>query len=187
MVQTIKEIAVSVLGLLLIAIANEAVRALKNYLDGATERAEKDKLMNMKFWQMTLFKDSKAVLDEIIKASVTAMEQSTAGDLRKLVKEGVVSKEALKSLSKEVFERVNTQLGYKVLENLNIGLTDLDKYIKDKIEASVAEIKKKSSVELSSVDLTDKVKEFDEKIKAAAEKEVKEEYTGELLEKNKQE
>lgn len=119
---------ISLAGVYLTVYVNKAIKNLQ-------ERTKADILYN------TL-----SGLDDLVKTTVTSIEQTLAEELRKAVKDGKVSREELIQLGDVALKRVLDKLGESSLEVLNGTFDDVQGLIKDKIEEAVWNLKQEQEV-----------------------------------------
>lgn len=81
-------------------------------------------------------------LDLLTDKTVTAIEQTAAGDLRRLIKAGGANREQLAALSKEAYARIRNSLAPEYQAALKKNFGDLTNLITDSIEAKVLELKR---------------------------------------------
>lgn len=79
--------------------------------------------------------------EELALTTVTAMEQTTAAELREKVKDGIVSKDELKELSVDVYNQMVYQLKEEYQEVIRNTYGDLRLYLTDLIEKKLYEVK----------------------------------------------
>lgn len=140
-----REIIMDVLSAIAVALVITALYTVVSEVQ-AFLKAQIAKLKgNEKFQDNIILQDSfrfaEKFLDGLVKASVSAMEQTKARDLRARVKKGFASKEDLQALAVEVREGVKAALTPAASAQLQSYITDLDRYIDTKIESSVRELK----------------------------------------------
>lgn len=82
-------------------------------------------------------------LDTITRTVVSNLEHTKAYQIRQAVKAGEAAAEELTSLSKEAYEDIVTQLQQPVKEALDSCVADTEKFIREKIEEVLPEIKAK--------------------------------------------
>ena len=83
-------------------------------------------------------------LDDVVNlatVSVNAMEQTTARELRDLVKSGKADREQLLALGKTVFDEVKAAISPKAQEVITKNLGDFDAYLSKCIEDAVLKVK----------------------------------------------
>lgn len=116
------------------------------YIRKATAKvtAEADKIKNDD--QRALAQAAVERLNDIATKTVTAIEQTTASELRLAVKNGQATKDDLVRLSKQAYGEIVQTMQPDYLLALQNTLGDLDTYIKSTIEAKVLELKKSSAI-----------------------------------------
>lgn len=81
------------------------------------------------------------ILSAVTSTVVGKIEQTTAGELREMVKAGTANREELTILAKDAYYEILDMLKPDVLEQLKTVSDDWEKYIKDKIEDAVRKVK----------------------------------------------
>lgn len=116
------------------------------YIRKATTKvsAEADKIKNDD--QRALAQAAVARLDDVATKTVKTIEQTTAKELRRAVKNGQASKEELASLAKQAYGEIVRTMEPQYLDALKVTLGDLDKYITATIEAKVLELKQNAAI-----------------------------------------
>lgn len=79
--------------------------------------------------------------NELIKTGIEALENTTKKDIIADIQNGKVDKTALLQLKEDVQNDVLKQLGDNGITVLNGAISDVDKYISDKIEATLGQLK----------------------------------------------
>lgn len=125
-----------VLALLIIAI-RVAGTWLKAMLESEKESAEANNQYGKKVACDTAIK----VIDTLVTATVSTIEQTTAKELRQSVKEGTVDREKLTQLAEVAFERVLKQVTEETKQTLKDNMQDYEAFIRDRIEQAVLEVK----------------------------------------------
>lgn len=77
--------------------------------------------------------------------SVKAMEQTTAGAVRELVKKGIKDRKELVALGDQVFREVKAAVGPRTCQVITDNLGDFDSYLKKCIEKAVLQVKQSGS------------------------------------------
>ncbi|MDU7473607.1 MAG: guanylate kinase [Paenibacillus macerans] len=85
-------------------------------------------------------------LDDVATKTVKTIEQTTAKELRRAVKNGQASKEDLAALARQAYGEIVRTMEPDYLDALKTTLGDLDKYIKTTIEAKVLELKQNAVI-----------------------------------------
>lgn len=80
-------------------------------------------------------------LDDVATKTVKMIEQTTAKELRRAVKNGQATKEELAGLAKQAYNEIVRTLEPEYFQALQGTLGDLDTYIRNTIEAKVLELK----------------------------------------------
>ena len=140
------QIVVALLGLCLAFLAYGAKQATA-WLRKKTEALENDE-------RRKLLTAALADLDLLTDKTVTAIEQTAAGDLRQLIKDGGANCEQLMALSKEAYTRIKNSLAPEYQAALKRNFGDLTSLITDSIEAKVLELKRaepKGTASLASI------------------------------------
>lgn len=83
-------------------------------------------------------------LDDVATKTVKTIEQTTAKELRRAVKDGQASKEQLIDLSRQAYQEIVRTLEPEYLLALQDSLGDLEQYIRTTIEAKVLELKQQA-------------------------------------------
>lgn len=96
--------------------------------------------------QRALAQAAIARLDDVASKTVKTIEQTTAAELRKAVKNGRATKEELAALAKKAYVEIVRTLEPEYLLALQDSLGDLDQYIKTTIEAKVLELKQNAAI-----------------------------------------
>lgn len=125
-----------VLALLIIAI-RVAGTWLKAMLESEKESAEANNQYGKKVACDTAIK----VIDTLVTATVSTIEQTTAKELRQSVKEGTVDREKLTQLAEVAFDRVLKQVTEETKQTLKDNMQDYEAFIRDRIEQAVLEVK----------------------------------------------
>ncbi|MEA4892632.1 MAG: hypothetical protein VB085_08740 [Peptococcaceae bacterium] len=81
-------------------------------------------------------------LDMLTDKTVTAIEQTTASEIRKLIKDGKASREELVALSKDAYTRIRSSLAPEYQAVLQENFGNLKDVILAGIEAKVLELKR---------------------------------------------
>ncbi|GAC41275.1 hypothetical protein [Paenibacillus popilliae] len=85
-------------------------------------------------------------LDDVATKTVKTIEQTTAKELRRAVKNGQAAQEELAALAKQAYDEIVRTMEPDYLDALKSTLGDLDKYIKTTIEAKVLELKQNAAI-----------------------------------------
>lgn len=88
-----------------------------------------------------LFHDALGSLEMFTSTAVTAIEQTAAGTLREMVKDGKADWNELKQLSILAAEEIKSNLTPEVRRILEQNIGNFEEYLKNCIEAKVREIK----------------------------------------------
>ncbi len=96
--------------------------------------------------QRALVQAAVARLDDVATKTVKTIEQTTAKELRRAVKNGQATKEELAALAKQAYSEIVRTMEPDYLNALQNTLGDLDKYIKTTIEAKVLELKQSAVI-----------------------------------------
>lgn len=136
--QIITTVAVTVVSTSISGVSAIAVLYLKRGLTYAKRQAEhvEDTVQRQKFM------DALDLLDDVTTRTVEKLEQTVAGELRNLVKDGKANRDGLLELGNQAWMNVCHDLGPEWLEILEQGMGDLDSYIKSLIESKVLNLKK---------------------------------------------
>lgn len=164
----IKEICTGLFMLVVTCLINEALKVFKEGVFTHNKSLAENTKEYKKLAINNLFMQAKSFLDELIRVSVIAAEQSSAGDIRKRVKEGSLDRAYLLDVATDVFNSIKEQINYETRSTLLSGINDLDTYIKTRIEENVAKIKEKQKsplgVFMPEITDYDGVEEFDDLI-----------------------
>lgn len=90
---------------------------------------------------VTTFNTVENILNAVTSTVVGKIEQTTAGELRQMVKDGTANREELTILARDAYYEILDTLKPDVLEQLQNVTADYEQYIKDKIEDAVRKIK----------------------------------------------
>lgn len=96
--------------------------------------------------QRALVQAAVARLDDIATKTVKTIEQTTAKELRRAVKNGQATKDELFNLSKRAYTEIVRTMEPEYLKALQETLGDLDQYIKTTVEAKVLELKQNAVI-----------------------------------------
>lgn len=92
--------------------------------------------------QKELFDRAIETVDKLATQTVTAFEQTCAGELRKLVKEGTIDREYLENIGKDAVVSVYCQLKPEFISALEKSINDVEGYIRNSVEDKVLAMKK---------------------------------------------
>lgn len=137
-VQIVTAVSVAVITTAISMAAKVAVTYFKRGIDQMKAQADhvNDRLQREKFLEAL------DLLDDVTTRTVEMLEQTVAGDLRKLVKEGKADRAGLLELGPRAWMKVSETLGPEWLGILEKGLGDLDSYINGLVESKVLGLKK---------------------------------------------
>lgn len=119
---------------LLLAFLINAVRRI-----AAKAKLESQKIKNEE--QRNLVDEAIVRLEDVATKTVTKLEQTTAKDLRELVKVGKVDKAQLRALSQKALDEILESLNPDYLDLIEDTFGDAKAYILNTIEAKVFELK----------------------------------------------
>lgn len=102
-------------------------------------KAETEKIQNEQ--QRALVGVAIERVNDLCKKTVSKIEQTTAGSLRELVKDGKIDRAELLSLGEVALDEVYAQLSNDALEVLEAEVTDVRSYILSTIESTLLELK----------------------------------------------
>ena len=139
----IKEIGTGLFMLVVTCLINEALKVFEEGVFTHNRSLAENTEEYKKLVLNDMFMQSKSFLDELIRVSVVAAEQSSAGDIRKRVKEGSLDRAYLLDVATDVFNSIKEQINYETRSTLLSGINNLDTYIKTRIEENVANLKEK--------------------------------------------
>lgn len=94
-----------------------------------------------KMAQAKAFEVAENIVSIVAATTVEKIEQTKAKDLRILVKDGKIDKSELTALADEAYDEIIATVKDDVLETLRTGIEDIDRYIRNQIEAKVLEVK----------------------------------------------
>jgi replicative DNA helicase len=118
----------------------------------AKVKAEADKIADEK--QRALVQTAIDRVNDLATKTVLMIEQTAAGTLRELVKDGKVDRAELLKLGEEAVNSIYEQLSDDTLAVLELEVNDVEKYIIDTVEAAVLRLKEEKSSPPSSIVVT---------------------------------
>ena len=130
-------LAVTVLGGALSILSIYASIYVKKLVDLAKQKAEQIQDAQAK----QIVDNTLDKTNELIKTGIEALENTTKKDIIADIQNGKVDKTALLQLKEDVQNDVLKQLGDNGINVLNGAISDVDKYISDKIEATLGQLK----------------------------------------------
>ena len=130
-------LAVTVLGGALSILSIYASIYVKKLVDLAKQKAEQIQDVQAK----QIVDNTLDKTNELIKTGIEALENTTKKDIIADIQNGKVDKTALLQLKEDVQNDVLKQLGDNGINVLNGAISDVDKYISDKIEATLGQLK----------------------------------------------
>lgn len=137
----LKETALNALSQITMALISLACAYLIFYINKAKKKiaVETEKLKDERQRQLiiTALND----LDDIAGKTVKEIEQTTAGALRELVKDGKADRQELLDLGEKAYKDIVTTMNPEYMALLNSTIGNMDKYIKSLIESKVYELK----------------------------------------------
>lgn len=128
---TVVSAAVSAACALAVAYLKRGYTYMKRQADHVDDRMQRER-----------FLQGLDLLDDVTTRTVEKLEQTVAGELRTLVKEGKANRDGLLQLGNQAWINVCHDLGDEWLKILEKGMGDLDSYIKSLIESKVLNLKK---------------------------------------------
>ncbi len=139
MQNTVTEILVNVLLALITLVGAYATLYIKKSSEKL--KAETEKIQEEK--QRNIVNTALEYMERTAEKTVNKIEQVTAKQIRKAVKEGTVDRKALEALAQEAFNEIKETLGPEYIQVLQESLGNAEKYILNTIEEKVAELKRK--------------------------------------------
>ncbi len=133
--------AITIISAMLVGTLTYACRLLSSKIATQKQKALSEKNEAL----ASTFNAVENILNSVTSTVVGKIEQTTAGDLRKMVKEGTANREELTILAKDAYYEILDMLKPSVLEQLQTVSDDWEQYIKDKIEDAVRKIKIEST------------------------------------------
>ncbi len=124
---------------LLCAFAVDSIRALTAKLKAESSKLQSEELR-------IVADEAVARVNDLAEKAVKTTEQTVAGELRGLVKAGEADKENLKDLGVKVCWEVERNLQQDFWDVLEITVGDVERYIKNTVEAKVYELKQHSAL-----------------------------------------
>lgn len=136
-----KEFVINLMVLLVIPIVLVVISSIFTFIREKikVEKAKAEKENNEA--KLKALNIAETAINQVVAATVGKIEQTTAADLRKAVKAGLVDREELKILSKDAYYEILDILQKSVLDQIAIGVQDYEKYILNKIENQVMVVK----------------------------------------------
>lgn len=110
------------------------INKFATYLKTKTEKIESEK-------QKALVDSAISRVSNLVQVAVNSAEQSTAKELRELVKNGVKDRSELLAIGQNVVENVYSQLTPEVENLVKSEVQDVKSYILDLVEESVGKLK----------------------------------------------
>lgn len=136
-----KEIVINLMVLLMIPIVLAVISGICTFIREkiTVEKAKAEKENNEA--KLKALNIAETTINQVVAATVGKIEQTTAADLRQAVKAGLADREELKILSKDAYYEILDILQTSVIEQIEIGVKDYEKYILNKIENQVMVVK----------------------------------------------
>lgn len=119
--------------------AGYAVYLVKTYV--AKLQAQSSKIKNED--QQQLVQSTLSRLEDLVKVTVVATEETVGKNLKELLKDGKIDKTEIIALSDQVKDEIYSQLSEDSKVVLNEQIQDVDLYISNLIEKVLAEVKTK--------------------------------------------
>lgn len=88
-----------------------------------------------------LFNEAIDGLDNLLKTNIISVENTIKPKLLEMIKDNKITKEELLTLSDTVKSETLNQISDNTIKQLNYGIKDVDKYIENRIEKLLAEMK----------------------------------------------
>lgn len=88
-----------------------------------------------------LFNEAIDGLDNLLKTNIISVENTIKPKLLEMIKDNKITKEELLTLSDTVKNETLNQISDNTIKQLNYGIKDVDKYIENRIEKLLAEMK----------------------------------------------
>ncbi|WP_113671212.1 hypothetical protein [Vallitalea guaymasensis] len=140
--ETITNLGITIVIGIISLIGAYAVKFITQLTAKAKEQTTLIKNDNMTF----LIREAMERINQVSKTVVTSIEQTTAKELREMVKDGEIEKEEIEKLGQKAFDEV-----VKVCNNekqyLSKWITNVDGYIQNVIEQKVFELKQETKPE----------------------------------------
>ncbi len=127
-----------------LCLVNEGLKVIQSCASTWLEKARKEAERNDNEIAAKMFETARNLVDTTVYNAVAAMEQTKAKDIREAVKKGLKNRSELEILASDVLYEVKEQLAPDVVKIMEQYVTDLDKYLQDRIEASLLQIKNAS-------------------------------------------
>ncbi|GMQ61185.1 hypothetical protein [Vallitalea maricola] len=140
--ETITNLGITIVIGIISLIGAYAVKFITQLTAKAKEQTALIKNDNMTF----LIREAMERINQVSKTVVTSIEQTTAKELREMVKDGEIEKEEIEKLGQKAFDEVvnvcNNEKQY-----LSKWITNVDGYIQNVIEQKVFELKQETKPE----------------------------------------
>lgn len=118
------------------------VTIISGYMKSIMEAKKQEALANSKIAQANAWDTAIKVVDAVTTATVSTIEQTTAKDLRKAVKDGKADRQELIDLSYKAYNSILEQIKPEIIQTLKENVTDYQSYLENRIEQAVLEVKK---------------------------------------------
>lgn len=111
------------------------------YIDKLAKSAKQkvEKIQNEE--DRKLFNEAIDGLDNLLKTNIISVENTIKPKLLEMIKDNKITKEELLTLSDTVKNETLNQISDNTIKQLNYGIKDVDKYIENRIEKLLAEMK----------------------------------------------
>ena len=93
-----------------------------------------------------LLEDAVDDVDYLARVTVGALEQTTAGALRELVKAGTVDREKLLEVGRDAFDKIKSAITPEAQRVITENLGSFDDFVLDLIEQKVGELKTQKAI-----------------------------------------
>ncbi|MBQ8982693.1 MAG: hypothetical protein IJ079_03815 [Lachnospiraceae bacterium] len=137
-----KDILIGIVVTICVAIVVSLIRLGSSYLTQWMECKKQEALASANQASAAAWEKAIRVIDTITTATVSAIEQDVAKDLRVAVKDGTASREDLIKLSQDAYDTILQQAGPDIMEVLNDNIQDSEGFIRNRIEQAVYEVKR---------------------------------------------
>lgn len=142
--ELLMDVAVAVAVTCVLCLLNEGLKQFVKIADCWLSKAGDEAERNKNEMAARLFETARKLIDTTVYNAVAAMEQTKAKDIREKVKKGIKDRSELEILATDVLYGIKDQLSPDIISIMEGYIKDLDKYIQDRIEASLLQIKNAS-------------------------------------------
>lgn len=127
---------------IIIAVGVLLVRAAGTWLKAALENERQDAIAGNQYTKQLACETAIKVIDTLVTATVSTIEQQTAKELRQAVKDGTADREELVKLSENAYQSVMQQVTEETKSTLQENMNHYEQYIRERIEQAVLEVKR---------------------------------------------